>query len=291
MGYMHIDNLYKIQDILLFKECYALEKIHGTSAHLSWKGPCADMTSEGLRFFAGGESHTNFVKLFDEEALKAKFTEAGTPEITIYGEAYGGKQQGMSATYGKELKFVAFDVKIGDNWLSVPQADAFVQSMGLEFVYYTKISTDMASIDAARDADSQQAIRNGVGPGKKMEGVVLRPLIELTKNNGSRIIAKHKRDEFKETATPREVTPDRLKVLSDAQAVADEWVTPMRLTHVLDKVQPAGIEDTPKVIAAMIEDVQREGAGEIEWSKDVAKAVGSKAAKDFKDRLKAALHA
>ena len=36
MSYMHIDNLYKNQDILLFKECYALEKIHGTSAGLEF---------------------------------------------------------------------------------------------------------------------------------------------------------------------------------------------------------------------------------------------------------------
>ena len=36
MGYRHIDNLYKDQRILLFRECFALEKIHGTSAHVSW---------------------------------------------------------------------------------------------------------------------------------------------------------------------------------------------------------------------------------------------------------------
>ena len=29
MGYQHIDNLYKNQSILMFRECYALEKIHG----------------------------------------------------------------------------------------------------------------------------------------------------------------------------------------------------------------------------------------------------------------------
>jgi intein/homing endonuclease len=29
MGYQHIENLYKNQTIFLFKECYALEKIHG----------------------------------------------------------------------------------------------------------------------------------------------------------------------------------------------------------------------------------------------------------------------
>ena len=37
MAYHHIDNLYRNQDVLLFKEVYALEKIHGTSAHVSFK--------------------------------------------------------------------------------------------------------------------------------------------------------------------------------------------------------------------------------------------------------------
>lgn len=37
MSYMHIDNLYKSQTLLMFRECYALEKIHGTSAHVMWK--------------------------------------------------------------------------------------------------------------------------------------------------------------------------------------------------------------------------------------------------------------
>jgi len=32
MGYLNIDNLYKAQEVLMFRECYAMEKIHGTSA-------------------------------------------------------------------------------------------------------------------------------------------------------------------------------------------------------------------------------------------------------------------
>jgi hypothetical protein len=32
MAYLHIENLYKARDIMLFRECYAMEKIHGTSA-------------------------------------------------------------------------------------------------------------------------------------------------------------------------------------------------------------------------------------------------------------------
>ena len=36
MGYMRIDNLYKNQAVLSFKEVYALEKVHGTSAHIHY---------------------------------------------------------------------------------------------------------------------------------------------------------------------------------------------------------------------------------------------------------------
>jgi hypothetical protein len=293
MGYLHINNLYKDQTILLFKECYALEKIHGTSAHVRYIPPVGGEKGR-LVFFSGGESHDKFVKVFgDEWTLLEKFFASSLPtdrETTLFGEAYGGKQQGMSATYGSELKFVVFDVKVGDSWLEVPKAEAVANALGLEFIHYTRIPTTLEALDAARDADSVQAVRNGVGAGKKMEGVVLRPIIEVTLNNGSRVIAKHKRDEFKETSTPRKVVdPALLQVLTDAEAIATEWVTPMRLTHVLDKIPGHCMEKMQEIIAAMNEDVFREGAGEIVDTKEVRKAISKRAAVLYKDSLKAAL--
>ncbi len=283
MGYMHIDNLYKDQTILIFKECYALEKIHGTSAHISWHAK-----EQNVRFHSGGEKHDRFVSLFDVLPLERKFAEMFvTSNVTIYGEAYGGKQQGMSNTYGKELKFIAFDVQVGNLWLSVPNAEAVCASLGIEFVDYVKTSTDLAALDAERDKDSTQAIRNGCGYGKIREGVVLKPIIDwFTTNNGGRIIAKHKRDEFKETKTPREVSPEQFKILEEAGAIAEEWVTEMRLKHVLDKL-PQGInmESTKLVIAAMTEDVYREAKGEIVESKEVEKSIGRKTVALFKAKL------
>lgn len=296
MGYMHIDNLYKNQEILMFRECYALEKIHGTSAHISWK-------EKKVHFFAGGCSHENFVKLFDEAALAKAFESIGA-DVTVFGEAYGGKLQGMSGTYGKTLKFIAFDVKIEDNWLAVPQAEDICKALGIEFVHYVKVSTEeytcecgkavkrLQAIDAQRDAESVQAIRNGVGPGKLREGVVLRPLIEVKKNNGERIMAKHKREEFAERQNvPAVDDPAKLKALADANAIADEWVTPMRLTHVLDKMgllPPNGdaIAKTGDVVKAMVEDVTREAKGEILDSKEARSAIGRKTAELFKQRIK-----
>lgn len=284
MGYMHIDNLYKNQEILLFRECYALEKIHGTSAHISFR--------DGAAFLSpGGETAERFAALFDTAALLEKFQATGNATMTVYGEAYGGKQQGQSWRYGKELRFVAFDVKVGDHWLSVPQAEQAVSNLGLQFVAYELVSTGLASLDAQRDAPSTQAQRNGVEGDQPREGVVLRPPMEMTKNNGDRIISKHKRDDERETAKPRRVVdPGQLEVLEKADAIAAEWVTPTRLSHVLDKLGSAiGIEQTPAVIRAMVEDVTREAAGEIVDSKEARKAIGRRAAELFSKRIKDAL--
>ena len=68
--------------------------------------------------------------------------------------------------------------------------------IGLEFVSYIKIQTTLEAIDAEMLRPSVQAVRNGCGEDKKREGVVLRPLVEMTDSRGDRVIAKHKNPEF-----------------------------------------------------------------------------------------------
>lgn len=278
MGYLHINNLYKDQKILLMKECFVLEKIHGTSSHISYK-------DKKLNFFSGGESHEKFVNLFDKEKLLEGFEKLGADDITIYGEAYGGKQQGMSHTYGKELKFIAFDVKIGYSWLNVPDAEDIVKGLGLEFVWYTKSSTDIEELNKYRDMDSPQAKRNGIDESKIMEGVVLRPIFELTQNNGTRLISKHKRAEFRENKTDKVVDTTKLEIIKEANAIAEEWVTPMRLNHVLDKIPGHKIEMMRDIIKAMVDDVYREGEGEIVESQAAYAAIGKRTAMLYKELL------
>ena len=280
--------------------------VHNTSAHLSFKWE----NEWKVNFFAGGESHTRFVALFNQEDLIKRFTDLGWPidkTHTIYGECYGASQQGMSHTYGKDLRFIVFDVRIGDCWLDVPNAEDVAKKLGLEFVYYEKCSTDLASLDAQRDFPSIQAIRNGVSslfqPDKPItvdnisnpkprEGVVLRPMVEMTDNRGNRVICKHKGDAFKETATPRPVVdPSKMKVMADANAVAEEWITTNRLEHILQKIPNHGMEKMREIIAAAQEDVKREGSGEIVWSDAVAKAIGKKTVDMYKAYLKSKITA
>lgn len=276
MSYMHIENLYKNTDILLFKECYALEKIHGTSAHVSWK-------DGKVHLFSGGVSMLLFVDLFDKTVLAEKLAAIGKESITLYGEAYGGKCQAMSGTYGKSLRFVAFEALVDDAWWCVPAAEKLATDLGLDFVPYRRVPAEVEALNAERDRPSEQAVKCGIDEPRKREGIVIRPILEVRKSNGERIIAKHKAEEFGETKTPHDVDPDKRIVLEKAQAIADEWVTPMRLSHVLDCIpKPHDISQTGTVINAMVDDVVREAKDEIVDSKDARRAIGTAAAKMFK---------
>lgn len=280
MGYLHIANLYKEQDILLFRECWALEKVHGTSAHILYR------RGEPLVFFSGGASHKVFSALFDEKALLERFEALGHTEVVVYGEAYGGSMQGMKATYGDKLQFIVFDVMVSNLWLSVPDMAQVATGLGLEVVPFQRIVCTLENFDELRDRPSEVAERRGMGSSKRREGVVLRPLIDLRKNNGSRIIVKHRLEEFSERATPQKIMdPAQLAVLTEATAIAQEWVTPMRLTHVLDKCPGSDMSHVPQLIAAMVEDIYREAKGEIVESKEAVTAIGRRTAILFRERL------
>jgi len=281
MGYLKIQNLYKNQTILMFKECYAMEKVDGTSTHIKWEG-------NRLTFFSGGAPHEQFLSLWDQESLKAKFVEHfGETAVTIYGEGYGGKVQGMSQTYGKELKFIAFDVTVANKWLDVPDAEGVCKLFAIEFVPYTITSTDLAALDALRDAPSEVAVRRGITEPRIKEGIVLRPLTEFYCRVGERVITKHKRAEFMERKKqPSVVDADKQKILDDAEEIADEWVTYRRLEHVLDKLgNPSDLSAIGKVLAAMVDDVLIEGKDEFVESKEVRRAISKKCAELYKAKI------
>lgn len=283
MGYLKIPNLYNDdRGLRKEKECYAMEKIDGTCAHVSWNA-----RHKKLGFFAGGSSYATFVKLFDEQDLLQRFIEYKIPTIIIYGEAYGSSVQKMSRIYGKKLKFIAFDIweTKAKKWWNVPEAAQLVLKLDLEFVHYVKISTDLKKIDEQRDTPSEQAKRNGMGEFHIREGVVLRPLEEKKTEQGERMIVKHKRDEFRETATPRKVD-EKQPVLTDAKAIAEEWVTEMRLNHVLQKIPEPSLEKMKIVIDAMVQDILLEGKSEIVDSIGMRKQVARKTCDLFKKLLK-----
>lgn len=224
------------------------------------------------------------MSLFDQPDLVRRFIDLGHSDITIYGEAYGGKLQRMSATYGPTLRFIAFDVKVGDIWVSVQNALDIANKLGIEFVPYEEIDATVAELDRVRDLPSEVAVRCGTSNPMPREGVVIRPLVELVKPNGERLIAKHKGDAFKETRVTREVGKEL--DIEAGESAALQWVTDMRLDHVLDRLgNPCEMSDTPRVLSAMLDDVFREGYGEISDTKQTRKAIGRRCMLLWKSRV------
>lgn len=302
MGYRKIENLYKpaaSTAILGLEECYALEKIHGTSAHVGWK------VDGGFFYYQGGIKESAFLEMIDERFPKLRVDlaaalnfvgDSSIKEITFYGEAYGGNCQKMASVYGP-LNFIVFEVKINDMWLEVPKANLWAKCVGLPFVYYEKGPATLEFLDKMRDMPSVQAQRNGMGDDKIGEGIVVRATDESLRDRfGNRIIAKHKRKEFRETKTPREVDPEKQKIFRAAQETAEEFVVPMRLAHVVDKLVASkpgfefDMKNTRTVIAAMIADVKKEEGDTIEWSKPIQNAIGTRTAKLWRDFVEEKLH-
>lgn len=275
----------------MFRECFALEKIHGTSAHITFKG-----VDKEIMFFAGGAKHESFVALFDQATLLAKYKEtfAGMPdEVTFYGEAYGGKMQGMSETYGKDLKFVVFDVQIGEAWLAVPQAEALAKTFNLDFVPYEKILATVEEMDKQRDKPSVQAVKNGIVEPRTREGVVLRPIVEMVTNRKERIIVKHKHEKFAERVSPKQnMDPETIAKMDSAQLIAEEWVTFNRITNMFSHFPPEkiGMENMGELIKYMIDDVYLEAKGEIADTKEIRKAIGKKTASLLNQHFRKALY-
>jgi hypothetical protein len=268
--------MYKNQTILLFREAWAMEKCHGSSSHVGWN-------DNQLSFFSGGESHDRFKSLFDQSALTETFQKLGHQKIVVYGEVYGGKCQGMKDVYGPDLRFIAFDVQIGDSWLNVPDMAEIATLLGIEVVPYSKVSTDIAVLDALRDAPSEIAVRRGMGV-QLREGIVLRPLIEMTMNNGERVICKHKGGAFSERVHVPKVSPDKLEVVSEANDIAIEWVTVNRLINAKShfKEEDWNLSNLRNIIIYIVEDVRREASSEIIWTRDVERSVSKKVGILFK---------
>jgi len=279
MGYMKIPNLYKDQTILEFKKVWVTEKIHGTSAWITYK-------DGQLMFHSGGAKHDIFVALFDKEKLKSKLNEIfGDGTVKIHGEHYGGKIQKMSKTYGKDNRFTAFDIKVGDVFLSFDKVLNICEQLEIEVVHGEIVDCEVEILNKHRDLPSVQAKRCGIDEDKEREGIVIRPLTEYTLNNGNRVIAKHKGENFRETSTQREISPEKLKILKDAEAIAEEWVTHMRLMHVLDKVEEPSIEKTGLIIKEMINDIDIEAKDEVEMTPEAKKQIGKRTAYLFKEYL------
>jgi ATP-dependent RNA circularization protein (DNA/RNA ligase family) len=112
--------------------------------------------------------------------------------IVVYGEGYGAGIQKVGGLYSATKKFIVFDVKVGDWWLSDENMRGVANKLGLEAVPLIGEMTLEDATAKVRDG-FKSALNGGMA---QAEGMVGRPIEALFDKKGSRLIVKLKTKDF-----------------------------------------------------------------------------------------------
>ena len=272
---------------------YALfEKVHGSNFGLvlaangntKYQRRTAFL-NEGEKFHGVEKNEEIMAMLARMPLLKDKLVCGPNEQITLFGELYGAGIQ-KAVDYGPALRFVAFDLAIGQHmvkWRTMAAACAYAEIPYLRPLAFGPFDRILATIDV----EAFKTTLNPAGPPEGSrgvaEGMVLRSIDatwQMGVDHRDRPILKIKRRAFAEHKVPVEQTVKR-----EIEASADEltthalaYVTAGRLASVRSKllqdasVKEVGEQFTADVLRALAED-EIYMAASAEHKKVVAKRI------------------
>ena len=175
------------------------EKIDGTNIRVVWDG-------HTFSFYGRTDKATIPVPLL--EKLKTMFDYKqeqvfeqmfGLKEVILFGEGIGEKIQ--CGTYGKEYKFLVFDIMINGKYLHLSDSLEICSKLNLETVPIWGSSLPfitLLELIIKGSSEMLQAVSELGGTKGNVEGFVLRPKMTVYDNNLDRVIVKLKFRDFKE---------------------------------------------------------------------------------------------
>jgi len=169
----------------------ATEKVDGTNVRVMWDGNKITFNGKTDNAQMPVVLMQKLEELFGGEANEQVFEQTfDCGDVCLYGEGYGGKIQKAGETYGKEQRFVLFDIKIGDWWLLRKDVEDIASKLGIEVIPIIASGTlNWLSNLVAKGIKSQWG-------DFKAEGIVARPPVELFNRRGERIITKLKHKDY-----------------------------------------------------------------------------------------------
>lgn len=190
-------------------DCF--EKIDGTNIRVMWHSKMERLTT-GLAngFGFSGEEHLhygppilefrgktdkaqrindlydNLGEMFTEDKMREVFSET---EACLYGEGYGaGINKG--GDYRDDKGFILFDIRIEHFWLKREDLEEIARTLEIPIVPRIDRCTLCEAVELVRDGfDSQM---RATAP----EGIVCKPIVDLTNRQGKRIVVKIKGKDF-----------------------------------------------------------------------------------------------
>ena len=145
---------------------------------------------------------TKLIDAFSYERPAPEYGEGATDivkpdqECIIFGETYGKGMQKPGGRYCKDhLKFICFDIKVGDIWLKRDAVEDICKKLNIDVVPYLGEMTLDEAIEKVKKGFTSQVSED---PTLEAEGVVLRAPLGILDRMGRRIITKVKTKDFRE---------------------------------------------------------------------------------------------
>lgn len=115
-------------------------------------------------------------------------------ECVIFGETYGRGMQKNGNRYCKDhLKFICFDIRVGNIWLRRPAVEDICDKLGIDVVPNLGLMTLDEAIDLVKNGFKSKVAEDQT---LDAEGVVLRAPLGMLDRLGNRIITKIKTKDF-----------------------------------------------------------------------------------------------
>ena len=166
------------------------EKVDGTNIRIIWDGHAVSFGGRTDKAQIPENLMKRLNELFGgtnkEEIFEQKFGE--TPVI-LFGEGFGEKIQKDGGLYGS-VDFILFDVFCGGMYLKRESIEDIANAFNIKTVPIVNIGTLPEAVEFIRQ-HPQSHLRNA-----EMEGVVCRPIYELSDRTGKRLIVKIKCRDF-----------------------------------------------------------------------------------------------
>lgn len=165
------------------------EKVDGTNIRIVW-----DYDKRTVQFGGRTERANLPADLLDH--LQSVYTPERFDDLTnsmvLFGEGYGAGIQKGGGNYGKDKRFVLFDIKCGDYWLQRSDIEGIAHAYSIDVVPI--IHTNMSLRDGIELV--RQGIQSTWGE-FEAEGFVCIPHTQLFNRYGERVITKLKCCDFK----------------------------------------------------------------------------------------------
>jgi Rnl2 family RNA ligase len=295
--YPELVTLDKRPEILSVKQVVATEKLHGSNFRVLFPagmthpdearfGGRNEVFAPGDDGFYGGKA-VRWFKSRPElmRRLLEVFASYGFNDAILYGEICGaGIQKGVRYAPGDEALFRAFDLRIGESFVTYDLFVTICEAAGLPRVpEIWRGEPSLEAFDALLEKPSAEGLRNGVAAeGNVAEGVVIRSNPLLRDVFGSWLIIKHKSEGFAEVTKKRAPAPGEAG--RGAPSPVDEFVATYvvrgRIVNAVGRLRDAGaklslaMEDVPRVAQAVVDDLHKEQ--EPEWQALVARGFADK---------------